>query len=255
MFNIKECLLSIGLTEEEIIVYIATLQADNETVLKIAQNTGIPRTTVYLLIESLMQKGFIRETAEGKKKQYIPASPDKIVSYVTAKKQQFAEIASQLQKNIPSIQALYNFNHGKPEMLYYEGHRDVSALLQSVIGTEELCLQLMSDAGSEFFSQGFEDLRKAIQQAMIASREIVSDSMTDKHYMKTYANMRNQVRYMPAVYKTMVDYVLFADGMIHITYRNEVPMAICIRDKHIVHFEKVRFNLLWDHPLLQADNK
>ena len=255
MFNLKENLLSIGLTEEEITVYLATLQPDNETVLKLSQNTTIPRTTVYLLIESLLQKGFIQEVTEGKKKKYIPAPPEKIISYVTSKKQQFSEISAQLQKNIPSIQALYNFHHSKPILAYYEGSKGIVSIMQSTFTSDEVCLHIMSNEGSEILSEEIEDYRSNLQQKMILSREIVSDSLTDRQYVKTYANARNQVRFLPHEYSTNVDYILYSEGMIMITYKNNSAMAVCIKDKHIAQFEKVRFNLLWDHPLLKADNK
>ena len=71
MHDLKKILLSVNLTEEEITVYFAALQPDNATILKISQHTNIPRTTVYVVIESLISKGFMHEVTEGKKKQYV----------------------------------------------------------------------------------------------------------------------------------------------------------------------------------------
>lgn len=255
MNNLKQDLLSIGMTEEEIIVYLATLQPNNETVLKISQNTDIPRTTVYLLIESLLQKHFIKEITEGKKKHYIPAPPEQIVSYATTRKQQLMEVIANLQKNIPSIRALYNFYHGKPIIQYYEGKREIQKLLVSIIEDDELCIHILSDASTELLSEEIGFFRSEIKKKMLPTREIVSDSLTEKHFMKTYANARNQVRYISEQYKTNVDYLLYAAGFIMITYKNNIPVAVCIEDKHIVEFENIRFNLLWDNHVLHADNK
>ena len=255
MHDLKKLLLSVNLTEEEITVYFATLQPDNSTILKISQHTNIPRTTVYVVIENLITKGFIHEIADGKKKQYIPASPEKIINYVQAKKQQFSDVIAKLQKNIPEIQALYNYYHDKPRLQYYEGNKAISTLLMQIVVKGDIYLHLMSEVGSTILSNEYEKFRSAIRGYMVNTREIVSDTLTDHYYMKTYANVRNQVRYLPAAYGTNVDYIIYADGIIIITYKDEIAMAVCIEDKNIVQFEKVRFNLLWDHPLLKEDNK
>ncbi|CAN5164576.1 hypothetical protein BH09PAT2_BH09PAT2_05700 [soil metagenome] len=255
MFNLKQNLMSMGMTEEEITIYMATLQPDNETVLKLSQHTAIPRTTVYLLIESLIEKGFISEVTEGKKKNYIPAPPDKIVKYATSKKDQFIQVIADLQKNIPSIQALYSYRHDKPQLGYYQGTQEIVKLLKSTLGEEEICLHIMSEAGTDIFSQEIEAYRSAIKGKMITSREIVSDSLTDNHYKKNSESARNQIRCLSKQYSTNVDYILYSEGVIIITYKNSIPMAVEIRDKNIVQFEKIRFNLLWNHPLLQLADK
>ena len=56
---LKNNLLQLGLTEEESIIYIDSIETQATTVLEYAQNTGIPRTTVYLLVESLIKKGLL----------------------------------------------------------------------------------------------------------------------------------------------------------------------------------------------------
>ena len=255
MFNLKQNLLSVGLTEEEILVYFATLQPHTETILKVAQHTGIPRTTVYILIENLIEKGFIREVSEGKKKHYYPAPPEKIIQYATTKKQQFTEVISQLQQNIPAIQALYNFQHTKPQLKYFEGNQMIAKLLQSTVGDEELCLHLMSEEGAQLLGSELDDYRTAIVKHLTPTREIISDSLANHHAMKSYASARNRIKYLPATYATNVDYILYPKGMILITYKNELPLAVSIEDKYIMQFETVRFNLIWEHPLLKEDDK
>lgn len=255
MHNLKQNLLSAGMTEEEIVVFFAMLEPDRETVLKIAQHTSIPRTTVYILIDSLLKKGLIQEVSEGKKKHYYPSSPQKIVEYVSQRKDQISTVLNQVQKNIHEIQALFNFYHEKPRITYYEGTNSILQLFESTLKEGEICMHFMSEMGSEILSHELEAYRQKIRESMVTTREIISDSLTDLHYIKTYANARNQVKYLPRAYATNVDYILYDGGYIQITYKAGKGMAICIEDKHISQFEKVRFNLIWGNPLLKEDNK
>ncbi len=255
MNTLKENLLSLGLTEDEITVYLATLQPDNETILKISQNTTIPRTTVYLLIESLKEKGFLSEVVEGKKRFYKPAKPEKIIDYAAKKREEFSHVIANLEKNIYVIQALYNIHFEKPKVSYYEGKKSVSDLLSTILGDEEVCMQFLSDDGRKYFSDGIEGFRNEVQEKLVPSREIVSSCMTDVHYAQMKANRRNQIRILQKEYGLSVDFILYSQGIIYITYVQNTPMATRIHDRKIAHFEKIRFNMLWEHPALQENNK
>ena len=82
---------ALDITPEESTIYLNAIETNASTVLEFAQNTAIPRTTVYLLVESLMKKGLLREEVVGKRKQYVPASPTELISLAKQKEALFKE--------------------------------------------------------------------------------------------------------------------------------------------------------------------
>jgi sugar-specific transcriptional regulator TrmB len=60
MERIVEKLGSIGLTEYEAKVYLALLEVHLNTATKASEKSGVPRTRIYSVLESLARKGWVR---------------------------------------------------------------------------------------------------------------------------------------------------------------------------------------------------
>ena len=57
--RITECLKSLGLTKYEAHVYIALLQVASATASEIHEISGVPRASVYTVIDQLLEKGLV----------------------------------------------------------------------------------------------------------------------------------------------------------------------------------------------------
>jgi hypothetical protein len=70
MIDIKRPLKEFGLSDNEVTVYQACLQAEESSPFTLSKMTGIPRTTVYAILTDLALKGLIElESSEGLMKQ------------------------------------------------------------------------------------------------------------------------------------------------------------------------------------------
>lgn len=82
----KDFLEKIGLSEKEAATYLYLLKVDNDSVADIAKHTNINRTTVYPVLQQLMQKEFVEELKEKGKIVYRARTPDRIESYLQEQK-------------------------------------------------------------------------------------------------------------------------------------------------------------------------
>ena len=76
--EIKDVLIDFGLSEHEAAVYLSALSLGQSTVNQIAKHSGVKRTTVYPVIESLKRKGIMNVEVKGFKKLFVAESPDKL---------------------------------------------------------------------------------------------------------------------------------------------------------------------------------
>lgn len=243
---LKEQLIAVGLTPEEVVVYLSILEVGSDSILHLSQNTDIPRTTVYLLIESLLEKKLIVEIIEGKKKRYAVSSPEEIVKYAQTKKKNLVESIDTLQVELPQLQALYNLNVGKPKVRYYTGKGEVIKVFDDALHAEEIYLHCMSGEGREIFGDALDNYVERIKKKLIYSKQIVDDSTQNKAFKKENETARNQILCLDSKYATSADYILFGTNVAYLTYTDSSPHCILIADPQIAHFEKVRFNLLWE---------
>jgi len=246
MDTLKQNLQTLGLSEEEITIYIAALEQGSTTVLELARTTKIPRTTVYLLIDSLTEKGLLSLTAQGKKKLYIPASPEDLISMAEAKHAQLAQTIGSLTDELPQLQALFNMSHQKPKIRYYEGIEEVKKIYEDTLSAEKIYVQCMSQQAIPLMNGYIEEYMIRMIRRMIHTKEIVSDSEADKKYQQEYTTSRNQIICIPAKFITNTDYFIFGDNVAFITYKDSVPVGVVISDPEIARFEKIRFMMVWE---------
>src|SRR3989338_7016281 len=119
-------LKTIGLTENEANTYLAAISLGPTTIQNIAKVADIKRTTVYSVIDSLKQKGLMREELKGWKKFFVAENPDKL-EYIVEK------MKDEIQNVLPEFNALYNFKSSGAFIKYYEGVEAVKSVYDGLI--------------------------------------------------------------------------------------------------------------------------
>lgn len=111
---IKSKLSDIGLSENEIDVYLASLELGESKVSEIAKKAGVKRPTTYLVIETLKEKGLISALKKKKKTFFYAEDPRKLKERADEKKRLIDDA-------IPELLAIANFIDKKPKIAFYEG--------------------------------------------------------------------------------------------------------------------------------------
>jgi len=246
MDKLKQDLQTLGLSKEEVVVYITALEQGSTTVLELARSTKIPRTTVYLLIDSLTEKGLLALTAQGKKKLYVPASPEDLVTLAKTKYTQLERTIDSLCDELPQLQALFNMSHQKPKIRYYEGVEEVKKIYEDTLASEKIYFHHTFEKGREIMGDYGEDYWSKMMQKMIHTKQILSDTEKNKLYVQNESTQRNQMICIPSKFNTNTDYLLFGDNIAFITYKDRVPVGVVISDTEIARFEKIRFMMVWE---------
>src|SRR3989338_8744923 len=76
--RLTDVLIKIGLSEHEATVYHSALALGPSTVLALSRASGVRRTTVYSVIETLKRKGLMAEELKGFKTIFFANSPNKL---------------------------------------------------------------------------------------------------------------------------------------------------------------------------------
>ena len=73
--RVIECLKSLGLTKYEALVYIALLKLESATASEIHEISGVPRASVYTVIDQLLDKGLV-SVSQSAPKRFAAFSPE-----------------------------------------------------------------------------------------------------------------------------------------------------------------------------------
>ena len=93
----KELLQKMGLSPNEIKVYLAVLKQQRVTPAEVAKSTKINRPTVYSIAKKLASRGLLVEDLGGKTLYLAPAQPQEILQLVRKEEEEFRTKASLLE--------------------------------------------------------------------------------------------------------------------------------------------------------------
>lgn len=111
---IEANLCQLGFSQREAKVYLTCYSYQQLSIAAISNQTGIKRPTCYLIVEELIENGYLYEVLKQGKKLFAPIDPTLLVSRATENLKKAQEVVSTLQtlriseKQKPVIRAAYN---------------------------------------------------------------------------------------------------------------------------------------------------
>jgi HTH-type transcriptional regulator, sugar sensing transcriptional regulator len=238
-----EVLREIGLTENEAIIYFAMVSLGPASVLKISRSSGVKRTTIYSVIDSLKEKGLVRMELRGFKSLFTAESPEKLKSILEQRK-------NRLKSHLDDFMEIYNKGGGETLIKIYEGLEATKSVYESLLrdiksGEDYLIVAGMEKAYA-MDKAFFDDLRERRSKLPIRVRILLADpeSEESKKVLKFQKNFNMEARALPPETKLTTNLVITPQRIL--MHQLEVPiMAIVIENKSTIKMHQEIFELLW----------
>lgn len=186
---LQNTLEKLGLEPKEAKLYLALLELGEAHIVDISRKSGLKRTTVYNILDSLKLRGLVSQTKKGKKEIYIAEDPRSIGEDIKEKEALF-------EKSLPELLSIANFMEKKPSIRYFEGINGIKEAYKDELrypDSELLCWWAESYKifGDEFIIDFYmpERLKKKIW-----TRNIVPDSEYARMHQKEDEKWLRQIR-------------------------------------------------------------
>jgi len=238
IFSILE---SIGLSKNEIKVYLDLTQSGKSGVIDISKRTGIHRSNTYDLLEKLLEKGIVDQSIENDKKFFYPIDPQDLYDYLKQKEKELAKI-------IPEIEKIQNIPHEKRRVTISEGLNSAKNIISHLLDFKEPIYAI--GASREFLEliEGFfeEFHNKRIKNKILLKSILEIDSMK---YIKRLNQMDyTEARYLPSNCSKTITYIC-KDKLIILIWEGSISVII-IENKSTSKSYKNYFNILWEEALI-----
>jgi sugar-specific transcriptional regulator TrmB len=128
-------LRSLGFSDKESKVYIASLKLGSAPIQKIAKLATVNRATTYVVVQGFMNKGLMSSYTKGKKRLFTPESPDKLSALIREDKAEVEAKENTINEILPSLSGLYDTTQGgnRPQVRFYEGKLGLNAVREEVL--------------------------------------------------------------------------------------------------------------------------
>jgi sugar-specific transcriptional regulator TrmB len=234
-------LRSLGFSESETHVYLASLELGEASVQDVAKRANVSRVTAYAVIEHLIKQGLMSSVEKGKKRYVVAESPDRLLASM---KTRLTQMQTSLREAEDALQELKLVQRGeKPVVRLYEGEEAFQAIFRDLAKTKV-------DQIEEF---GNHDIL----------RRHVTPQMFEKHvapHLKSAKNraiMTSSVKTAPTTSNGSVVYISAKDHSCHgdiLIYGKEKvafstfgpkPVSVLIESETVAEMMRSLFSLAW----------
>lgn len=222
---IKEQLEQFGLTTAEVEVYLHLIEQGAKTPLKLSRETGIERSKIYRLLESLSEKKLIEETFSERGKKVQAAQPNNLELLIHVEEASYKKKISDKKELIPDLVEILSQLPQKTnvsfELCHYKGLDGLKQMLWNELKGKDVLIfsykPLEPLVGSSFTS-------KHIDEALarnIRFKEMSNYEVTEQSNVTLYNKVANPKKIY--VHKHIPENV-FKIGQGMVTYNNTVAI-------------------------------
>lgn len=238
-------LRAFGFDRREARVYLAGLELGPTTVLELARQTRLARTTLYPILEDLRSRGCFR-LGKTRRGSVYTAEPPSVLG------RQFQERAAAFTAALPQLVALRGTVHEGAGVTLYEGSEGFRQLWQKIFrsGVREYRILTSGVGLLEFVKEPYlvnriiaERIRRGIQ-----SKQLIIDSIAARKIIATDAEQLRESRILPRGTALPATILIFGEEVAFITTRRENTMILIASGETAITLRTL-FDLLWTYAM------
>jgi sugar-specific transcriptional regulator TrmB len=232
----------IGLTKNEIAVYLALLELGTTTTGAITHKSGLHSSRVYESLNKLIQKGLVSFVLKAKRKYFTAADPDVILDLLEREKRDVESI-------LPQLRLMRRMKPSEEKSTVYEGYKGVRSVYDNIVRTlgkgDEILVFGARGQDESFMAETYfkeytqRRVAKGIKMRIIFNADA-------KETGRFYSKIENTlVRYMPPDMKTPAAVDIYGNN-VGILVLKPKPIVFLITSKEVADSYRAFFEMLWN---------
>jgi len=242
----EEELKLLGLNDVDIKVYLSLLKIGQGSASQIAIKSGVPRASIYDVLERLEKEGLVSYIIKESIKYFSAAEPKAIIKSLDYKKERLKDIIPQLE----------SFRHKELETTMkteiYGGIKGLQTILNMILDSKEIFVIGASRKSLQvlpYFMEKWhrERIRKKIAVTIIYNDlPDVRESMEKEETRKLLGVPKYwKHKFLNINYSSPLMTIVFSDYVALVMWRKDLPSAVLIHSKDIAGTYKQYILNLW----------
>ena len=242
----EEQLKELGLTENEVSVYLTLLKAGPLTSYSLSKKTSLSRGYLYELLEKLREKGIVSEITKDTKKHYQATPPKQLQALLQYRLENLSSVIPQLEK----IEGIWK---EETKVDVHKGKYAYKTLLNDVIGTVRKKEEVLVLGIDEELLMKLEPLYLKRYFA-IAKRLHISERVIVKKGTKMLQEAETtQYRFLPEELIGKIVQFIYGNKVAILTLSEPLNLII-IEDKSIAATYRKQLDVLWGMATFPPNN-
>lgn len=232
----------LGLSTLEAQVYVALLERQLTTAGALAKHAGIKRSTVYTLIDSLLEKGLVSATQKDGVKHYQAESVNRLDEWIARQKRELEKKEGVLASMKKDLEKLRERKLQAPRVQIFEGQEGVNSLLMKNLDEEPSEILVLGGYMSE--EDHIPDYTQRRIEMGIPTRVIIPDSPFARLCKKKDSKENRKSTLLGKKYQFPSSIHIYDRSLSIFTYMGKAPVGVYIENADICTSMKMVFELL-----------
>ncbi|MBU1202742.1 hypothetical protein KKH39_01735 [Patescibacteria group bacterium] len=234
----ESILKQLGFSDNEAKVYLAALGLGKASAQDIAKQASLKRTTVYSVLDYLIERGVIGKSTERGKTRFVAEAPDKLLAMTD-------QLREKIKKALPELEAVYNKSESKPKIVFYEGKEAIQNIYDDTLREKpDAILEWNTNAYFERFPKDHAYIDKRVK-LNIQARRIAGEGSVwhTKHKGYDKSELSETIVVPKDKFWPMIEVNIYNNKVAFMNYADE--MSVVIENKAIAEAMKQIYELSW----------
>lgn len=237
-----EELRTLGLTTNEITIYLTILRLGECNGTQIRKESKITNSQVYAAIDTLTEKGLIQYKKTPTGKIYHALDPEILKEYAA---QKFKE----LEKTIPFLKSIQSVDKKKTTTAVFEGYYGFKTAMIQMIEEcpERETINIIGFSNQAYKNEKLAAILRDVNKRSIQKKHtfrMILDNKENSFYKQRKQEKISQIRFMGKGFTSPAAIDIFQDK-VYILMWGEEPYAFYIENQSIAQGFKTYFEFLW----------
>ncbi len=234
-------LRGIGLSDKAARIYVAAIELGESTIQELARKSKVARTSIYHVIEELIEKGCLVEAQKDRRALYIPTNPEDIYISAREKLREFEAVVPFFKERMHSV-------HTRSKILFFHGSTGFKRVWDMVFESRGKQYQIITPGRQflEFVKEKYiiEDIIKKKTNLGYRSRQLIIDTTYSRNIASKDRQENRQTRFLPGGTEISFTEIICDEFVAFISTRTE-NMIFVVEHDMFAETRKEMFEVLW----------
>ncbi|MEK7541394.1 MAG: helix-turn-helix domain-containing protein [Patescibacteria group bacterium] len=135
--TMKQKLRELGFSEKEADVYLALAEIGSAVASDIAKKARIKRSTAYVILDALLERGLVNVTERRGVKLYNSTPPEQLIQHLRSMAKRYVGLADTAKKLLPELRASRKEQAPAPKVQLFEGAKGIRTVYEDTLASLE----------------------------------------------------------------------------------------------------------------------
>lgn len=242
----QETLEKLGLSKNEVRIYLALLKLGSASVTDIAKSSGVHRVNTYDALERLMERGLVSAVVKINKKFYEAADPERILDILKEKE----KVIEEAKKLLPELKLDYKMAAKRQEVHHFKGREGLKSIFEDITKTlkkgDEWLIFGSVGKGAIVLPNYLDKWEKRRADSGIKLKMLLNNTKQGRIRSKELSKVRfTETKLLPEGLISPADIYIYGNKSSINLWSEDMPLSILVENKDIADSFRSFFNWFW----------